>query len=66
MNENKARSRLDQRRAPIYEALERFRQMRVVPFDVPRPQAGPRQPGADRFSGSAVRGRGREQYEAAG
>ena len=35
MNENKARSRLDQRRAPIYEALERFRQMRVVPFDVP-------------------------------
>ena len=30
MNENKARSRLDQRRAPIYEALERFRQMRVV------------------------------------
>ena len=28
MNENKARSRLDQRRAPIYEALERFRQMR--------------------------------------
>ena len=27
--------RLDQRRAPIYEALERFRQMRVVPFDVP-------------------------------
>ena len=52
MNENKARSRLDQRRAPIYEALERFRQMR--------------QPGVDRFSGSAVRGRGREQYEAAG
>ena len=30
MNENKARSRLDQRRAPIYEALERFRQMRVA------------------------------------
>ena len=25
----------DQSRAPIYEALERFRGMRVVPFDVP-------------------------------
>ena len=24
-----------QHRAPIYEALERFRRMRVVPFDVP-------------------------------
>ena len=35
MNENKARSRLDQRRAPIYEALERFRQMRVVPLTCP-------------------------------
>ena len=40
MNENKARSRLDQRRAPIYEALERFRQMRVVPFDVPGHKRG--------------------------
>ena len=27
--------RLDQQRAPIYEALERFGKMRVVPFDVP-------------------------------
>ena len=35
MSENRTRFRLDQRRAPIYEALERFRQMRVVPFDVP-------------------------------
>ena len=26
---------LDQSRAPIYEALENFREMRVVPFDVP-------------------------------
>ena len=24
-----------QKRAPIYEALERFRKMRIVPFDVP-------------------------------
>ncbi len=30
MSENRTRFRLDQRRAPIYEALERFRQMRVV------------------------------------
>ena len=28
-------SELRQERAPIYEALERFRRMRVVPFDVP-------------------------------
>lgn len=27
--------KLDQKRAPIYEALETFRHMRVVPFDVP-------------------------------
>lgn len=30
----------DQERAPIYEALERFRQMRVVPFDVPGHKRG--------------------------
>ena len=27
--------KLSQKRAPIYEALERFRRNRVVPFDVP-------------------------------
>ena len=32
--------KLDQSRAPIYEALERFRQMRVVPFDVPGHKRG--------------------------
>ena len=31
---------LDQSSAPIYEALERFRQMRVVPFDVPGHKRG--------------------------
>lgn len=31
---------LDQTRAPIYEALERFRKMRVVPFDVPGHKRG--------------------------
>ena len=33
-------SELKQERAPIYEALERFRKMRVVPFDVPRHKHG--------------------------
>ena len=51
MNENKARSRLDQRRAPIYEALERFRQMRVVPFDVPGHKRGRGNPELTRFLG---------------
>ena len=31
---------LQQERAPIYEALERFRQIRVVPFDVPGHKRG--------------------------
>ena len=40
MNESRTRTKLDQRRAPIYEALEQFRQMRVVPFDVPGHKRG--------------------------
>ena len=40
MNGEKKRARLDQRRAPIHEALENFRQMRVVPFDVPGHKRG--------------------------
>lgn len=32
--------KLSQERAPIYEALERFRKMRVVPFDVPGHKRG--------------------------
>ena len=35
MSENRTRFRLDQRRAPISEALEQVRQMRVVHCDVP-------------------------------
>ena len=31
---------MSQERAPIYEALERFRKMRVVPFDVPGHKRG--------------------------
>ena len=34
------RERMDQSRAPIHEALERFRHMRVVPFDVPGHKRG--------------------------
>ena len=34
------RTGLDQSRAPIYEALENFRRMRVVPFDVPGHKRG--------------------------
>ena len=33
-------NKLDQTRAPIYEALEQFRKMRVVPFDVPGHKRG--------------------------
>ncbi|MCI7263761.1 MAG: aminotransferase class I/II-fold pyridoxal phosphate-dependent enzyme [Otoolea sp.] len=33
-------SELSQERAPIYEALERFQKMRVVPFDVPGHKRG--------------------------
>ena len=31
---------LGQERAPIYEALQQFQQMRVVPFDVPGHKRG--------------------------
>ena len=33
-------TKLSQQRAPIYEALEHFRKMRVVPFDVPGHKRG--------------------------
>ena len=42
---------LDQKRAPIYEALERFRQMRVVPFDVPGHKRGRGNPELMEFLG---------------
>ena len=31
---------MDQNRAPIYEALEEFRNERIVPFDVPGHKRG--------------------------
>ncbi len=45
------RTRLDQTRAPIYEALEKFRQMRVVPFDVPGHKRGRGNPELTAFLG---------------
>ena len=42
---------LDQTRAPIYEALERFRNMRVVPFDVPGHKRGRGNPEMAAFLG---------------
>ena len=33
-------SKLSQKKAPIFEALENFRNMRVVPFDVPGHKRG--------------------------
>ena len=37
MNGEAKRTRLEQRLAPIHEALENFRRMRFVPFYVPGP-----------------------------
>ena len=42
---------IDQTRAPIYEALERFRKMRVVPFDVPGHKRGRGNPELTEFLG---------------
>ena len=42
---------MDQNRAPIYEALENFRQMRVVPFDVPGHKRGRGNPELAKFLG---------------
>ena len=45
------KERLDQSRAPIYEALEQFRHMRVVPFDVPGHKHGRGNPELTAFLG---------------
>ena len=42
---------IDQSKAPIYEALQRFRQMRVVPFDVPGHKHGRGNPELTEFLG---------------
>lgn len=56
MNGEKKRARLDQRRAPIHEALENFRQMRVVPFDVPGHKRGRGNPELTAFWASSALG----------
>ncbi len=43
--------KLDQNRAPIYEALQKFREMRVVPFDVPGHKHGRGNPELTAFLG---------------
>ena len=45
------KEKLDQSRAPIYEALEQFRHMRVVPFDVPGHKHGRGNPELTDFLG---------------
>ena len=50
------RTGLDQSRAPIYEALENFRRMRVVPFDVPGHKRGRGNPELTAFLGQACVG----------
>ena len=42
---------MDQRRATIHEALENFRRMRVVPFDVPGHKRGRGNPELTKFLG---------------
>ena len=42
---------LNQERAPIYEALEKFGKMRVVPFDVPGHKRGRGNPELTRLWG---------------
>lgn len=44
-------TRLDQTRAPLYEAIERFRSMRIVPFDVPGHKRGRGNPELTAFLG---------------
>ena len=43
--------RMDQNKAPIYEALQKFREMRVVPFDVPGHKHGKGNPELTAFIG---------------
>ena len=47
----KKEMKMDQNKAPIYEALQKFRQMRVVPFDVPGHKHGRGNPELTQFLG---------------
>jgi len=44
-------NKLSQEKAPIYEALEKYKQMRVVPFDVPGHKRGKGNPELTKFLG---------------
>ena len=46
-----SRFKLNQNHAPIHEALETFRRMRVVPFDVPGHKRGRGNPELTEFLG---------------
>ena len=46
--------KLNQNHAPIHEALENFRRMRVVPFDVPGHKRGRGNPELTEFLGQNV------------
>ena len=54
-----------QQKAPILTALQRYKSMRVVPFDVPGHE-GKGKSGADGVFGRAVSDRRRQLHEAAG
>ena len=51
MNQSTLKNKLDQTKAPIYEALEQFRNRRVVPFDVPGHKRGRGNPELTAFLG---------------
>ncbi|MGM9924890.1 MAG: aminotransferase class I/II-fold pyridoxal phosphate-dependent enzyme [Bacillus sp. (in: firmicutes)] len=51
MNTEKRSDRLSQESAPIYEALERFKKQRIVPFDVPGHKRGRGNPELTAFLG---------------
>ncbi len=57
---------LSQERAPIYEALEQFNKMRVVPFDVPGHKRGRGNPELTAPAGREMRVHGRQLHEAPG
>ena len=50
-----SRFKLNQNHAPIHEALETFRRMRVVPFDVPGHKRGRGNPELTEFLGQKCR-----------
>ena len=56
----------NQSRAPIYEALQKFREMRVVPFDVPGHKHGRGNPELTEFLGQQCVGIDVNRYPISG